>query len=433
MAGAPAPDSVRARVDAYLQHAVRADHFSGTVLVARGGQAVAAQGYGMASYELAVPNTPRTRFRIASLTKAFTAAAILLLQEQGRLRVDDPICPYLDASLDRCPPAWRPVTVRHLLTHTSGIPNYTHLPGYEQLAGQAAPEDTLVARFRDPPLDFPPGTQYRYSNSGYHLLGLIIERVSGQAYGAFLRDHVFEPLGMHDTGRDDGRAVIPNRADGYTMDRETRVRARYQEMTATHAEGGLSSTAPDLLRWDQALSAGTLLSRASLQAMFTPGLAGYGYGWDVARRFGRPETHHLGRLFGFTAYISRLPAAGAVEGVTVIVLSNNEAADVERVATDLAAIGLGARRLAPALLAAYAGTYADSPTTTVTITAADGRLFAQGTGSGTTGLYARSETRFFMANADAELAFHRDGGGRVAFLTLRSGGHETTARRLGDP
>lgn len=339
---AAADDARRdAAFDAYLQAATRHDHFSGTVLVARDGVPVFRRSYGMANYELDVPNSARTVYRIASLTKQFTALAVMQLQEQGRLKVDDPICQYLD----QCPAAWKPVTLRHLLTHTSGIENYSSLPEWDEvLALRSYKRSELVALFRDLPLRFTPGEQFKYSNSGYVLLGMAIERASGKSYGDYLREKIFTPLGMAHSVYDDSRALLPNRASGYYSLGTRFINAPYMSPTVSYAAGGIWSTVDDLLRWDQALYSERLLSRKSLDEMFTPAKKGYGYGVQIGEKLGRRSIEHSGSENGFSTYLLRFPA----ERATVIVLSNSDRASAGGVGTALAAILFGAPHKQPA-------------------------------------------------------------------------------------
>ncbi len=329
---ATAPQS--AEMDAYLRAAVAHDQFSGTVLVARDGVPTFVRGYGMANYELAVPNGPDTVFRIASLTKQFTAAAILHLQERGRLNIDDSICTYLD----NCPATWRPIIIRQLLTHTSGIPNFSSLPDWdERLSVLHYTPPQFVALFRDLPLEFEPGSGFRYSNSGYFLLGLIIERASGQAYASYLQEHFFGPLGMTHTGHYDDRRLIPGLANGYDWAANGFVNAEYITNVTPSGNGGLYSTVGDLLRWDQALYSNRLLSEQSLQAMFTPVRNNYGFGWIMQERFGRPLQGHSGSVAGFSTFLLRIPS----ERLTVVVLSNSDRTSASKAALMLAAIALG--------------------------------------------------------------------------------------------
>src|ERR1700704_2097244 len=185
--------------------------FMGTVLLAQDGKILLDKGYGFANLEWEIPNTPSTKFRLGSVTKQFTAASILLLEERDKLSINDPVKKYLPDA----PAAWDKITLFHLLTHTSGIPSFTSFPDYEKLEPFAATAEQLVARFRDKPLDFKPGEKWSYSNSGYVLLGYLIEKVSVSSYEKFVRENIFTPLGMKDSGYDSNSAVIARRASGY--------------------------------------------------------------------------------------------------------------------------------------------------------------------------------------------------------------------------
>ena len=187
-----------AKFDEYLNALAGQQRFAGSVLVARDGKVIFSKGYGLANVELDVPNTPQTKFRLGSITKQFTATAILLLQERGKLSVGDPICKYIDT----CPAAWSEVTIHHLLSHTGGIPNFTSFPDYVPKMMMPVTTQEMIARFKDKPLDFKPGEKWSYSNSGYFLLGAIIEKASGESYESFLQKNIFDPLKMTNTGYD---------------------------------------------------------------------------------------------------------------------------------------------------------------------------------------------------------------------------------------
>jgi CubicO group peptidase (beta-lactamase class C family) len=283
------------------------------------------KGYGVADEASGAPNTTITRFRIGSITKQFTAMAILILQEQGKLRVEDAICHYVSD----CPEAWRPITLRHLLTHTSGVPNYTDLPDFPALIGTPATLDQLIARFKSLPLQFTPGTRWSYSNSGYILLGAVIERVSGQSYSAFLQGHIFAPLGMRDTSYDANTPSSPQHATGYLSAHHQPV---YLDMSEFGPAGALASTVEDLYRWDRALARHQLVSQQTMDAMFTPAIPcpaggcalpsdrGYGYGWFVAAEAGQTLIYHLGHIDGFLTY----NGFSRPDDITVVLLSNLE-------------------------------------------------------------------------------------------------------------
>jgi CubicO group peptidase (beta-lactamase class C family) len=275
-------DGLTAQVDAYLAPLVADGKFSGSVLLARDGEVLARKAYGLANRELDVPTTPQTKFRIGSLTKQFTAMAILLLQQQGKLSVSDHICQFISD----CPDAWQEITIHHLLTHSSGIPNVTDLPVYRQLKLTPSRSFLTMEHVRDLPLAFTPGSRFSYTNSGYIILGYIIEQAAQAEYPVFVRGQIFEPLQMQDTGYDT-RVVPKQRAAGYTNDGT--FNADFIDMSVPHAAGGLYSTVDDLYRWDQALYTEQLIPKAALETMFTPHVTypppeegGYGYGWGIS-------------------------------------------------------------------------------------------------------------------------------------------------------
>jgi CubicO group peptidase (beta-lactamase class C family) len=324
---APTPtlamENPASKIDQLLNSLTEREEFTGAVLVARNGEVLLSQGYGLADRDKKLPNTPHTKYRIGSITKQFTAMAILMLQAQGKLNVKDPVCLYIPD----CPSAWKDITIHHLLIHTSGIPNFTNFPDYQAAKATPSSPEQTIARFKDEPLDFPPGEQWSYSNSGYIVLGHIIEQVSGQSYEAFLQQNIFEPLQMMDTGYDhnDGSLAI-----GYTGIHDLWAEADFIDMTIPYAAGGLYSTVEDLYRWDQALYTGQLVPKELLDLMFTPhakmpdpGL-GYGYGWFVGEMNNHKAVSHGGSIEGSATEIRRY----IDDKVTIIVLSNRYTTDV---------------------------------------------------------------------------------------------------------
>jgi CubicO group peptidase (beta-lactamase class C family) len=312
-------DPVGRLIDSYLNDIVGQGWFQGSVLVAHGGRVILSKGYGLADAERGTPNTPQTRFRLASVTKQFTAMAIMILQSRGLLDVQDSVC----AHLADCPDAWRPITIHNLLTHTSGLANYTDFGDYEATQMLPATPAELVARFRDQPLLFPPGSQYMYENSDYVLLGQIIEQTSGQSYADFLRAAIFEPLGMHDSGVDPG-AGGEGQAIGYRVPGEL---APALDTSTLFSAGSLYSTVEDLHRWDQALSTTKLLPKPLLDMIWTPFMRDYGYGWWIADFNGHHEISHPGLIDGFATSIARYPD----DQLTVIVLANMSGADASSI------------------------------------------------------------------------------------------------------
>ncbi len=340
-------EKIIAQAENYMKASMQHEQFCGSILIAKDGVPLLSKGYGMANYELNVPNTPKTVFSIASITKQFTAMAIMQLQERGKLSVNDSIGKYLD----KCPAAWQPITIHHLLTHTSGIPNMSSLPDWdEKHSFQPYTNTAVVDLVRPLPLHFPPGEKFKYSNTGYHLLGLIIEKVSRQSYYDFLQANVFNPLGMKHTGAPYPREqfmnrpqLVMNRASGYYWSLNSFVNSHYENPLIPYSAGSLYSTTEDLLLYDKALSTTKLVSQKSLDAMATPFKAA-GYGWEhISQKFNRTIIGHAGSGNGFSTYLMRVPS----ERVTVIILSNSDEASASKVAYDLAAIVFGAEYKVP--------------------------------------------------------------------------------------
>lgn len=407
--------------------------FMGAVLVAQGSRMLLDKGYGLANMEWRIPASPTTRFRLGSVTKQFTAAAILLLEQEGRLSVSD----LVSDKLPDAPAAWAGMTIDHLLTHTSGIPNYTAFPDYERVSIAPVTTRQLVDRFRDSPLDFPPGTEFRYSNSGYAVLGLVIETVSGQSYAEFVQRHIFEKLGMADSGYDSHAAVIEQRASGYAPGPSGLRNAAYLDMSVPHAAGGLFSTTHDLLTWQRALYGGTLLSKASLEKMTTPRLGGYAYGLTVPAGAKRPVVQHGGGINGFATMLAYYPTTET----SVVVLSNVVGPAAAAIAADLGALAHGdivqlpSERteitLTPEALGAFVGTYQHPSGALMYIRLTDGAFTGQIVGQPQVALFAETPTRFFLKVVDAQIDFVRDAGGAVTHLVLHQNGASIEWTRTG--
>jgi CubicO group peptidase (beta-lactamase class C family) len=298
--------------------------FMGSVLVAKEGKPVFNRSYGMASLEWSVPNSPTTRFNIASMTKQFTAAAILLLEDRGKLKTDDLVKKYLPAA----PASWDDITIYHLLTHTSGISDNAvkYVPGTP---------DKLD--FNDEPLNFQTGERWAYSNLGYIVLGYLLERISGQTYEEFVEQNIFKPLGMNDSGMFSFVTVIPRRASGYWPGRNGIENADHFDARLGFSAGSIYSTTEDLLRWENGLFGGRLLSPASLRKMITPFKSDYGCGLYIKRVNGHLMIEHDGNNIGFNSDMAYYPE----EGIAVIVLANLNGTVTSKIARALAAVARG--------------------------------------------------------------------------------------------
>jgi D-alanyl-D-alanine carboxypeptidase len=333
-------------VDQIVHTAIEEGTIPGLALaVVRGGHPIVAKAYGMANLEHMVPTTTHTVFKIASITKTFTATAVMMLAEQWKVHLDEPINGYLSY----LPIDWSTITLRHLLTHTSGIKNYEPL-----LPASWQPGDSyrdVVKAVSEVPLEFQPGDAIRYCNTNYLVLSVLIERVTGKLYRDFVREQILAPLGMTETRWNDDREIVLNRAQGYAWDAETlqspghpplRNREKPNPGLWNYGDGGLLSTVVDLARWDAALDTEELLTKSSLDQMWTPAKLNdgtaveYGLGWIVKTAHGYRNIGHWGRNPGFVAEFSRFVDAR----LTVIVLCNRWKADVTGLASRIASLYL---------------------------------------------------------------------------------------------
>jgi CubicO group peptidase (beta-lactamase class C family) len=419
------------RMEEVVQFYVSQKQFMGTVLVARGSDVLLSKGYGFANLEWDIPDSPSTKFRLGSVTKQFTAASILLLEERGKLKIEGPVKKYLPDA----PPAWDTVTLFHLLTHTSGIPSFTGFPDYQSTEAIPSPVEKTVARFRDKPLEFAPGEKWNYSNSGYVLLGYLIEKISGQSYEKFVQENIFGPLGMKDSGYDSNSAIIRHRAAGYTPGPDGPVNTGFIHMSIPHAAGALYSTTEDLLRWEQGLFGGKLLSSASLQKMTTPFKDDYAFGLTVHTANGHKVISHGGGIEGFNTFLAYYPD----DKMTVVVLANLNGSAPEQIAGQLAAIAHGENvqlpserkeiTVSPKILADYAGTYELAPGFDLVVTLQGTQLMSQATGQPKVQLFAETETKFFLKVVDAQIEFFGDDKGAVTHLILHQSGRDMKAPR----
>lgn len=319
-------------IDSYLSALEQNQEFSGAVLVARDGEVLISKGYGMADRESQIPNTPQTSYRIHWLTMPFTAMAILQLQGDGKLDVQDAICQYIP----ECPYYWQGITLHHLLTHTSGVSDTIQPWGSEADKPTTGLERIEFVKQNAP--YFQPGEQLRYSENGYVILGAIIEEVSGQSYEEYLKGHIFESIGMENSGYE-GKEI----AVGY---KPTGMEAPTPDVLFRYSASGLYSTVEDLYLWDQALYGEQLLAQEYLDMMFTgyattPSVdfkgAKYGYGWFIGKTLDRSVIFHGGSMSGYSTMLMRFPD----ERVTIIVLRNYEMQIYDRLEIEFAKIVFG--------------------------------------------------------------------------------------------
>jgi D-alanyl-D-alanine carboxypeptidase len=323
-------------IDEFIQKQLETQKVAGaSVAVLRDGKILTAKGYGFENIENKTPASAETVYEIASLTKQFTAAGIMLLAEDGKIKIDAPISEYLE----NMPEKWRSVTVRQLLTHTSGIKNYTASTAFNP--AQDYKRDEIIKLVADDAFDFEPGASWNYSNTNYFLLGLMIEKVSGENYAGFMQKKIFAPLGMKNTGFNNLDA-INHRAVGYSLKDGELQKVGINNPNQAFSAGAIVSTVTDLAKWDAALMGENLLKKTSLAESWTPvklsngKAANYGFGWGVSKYRGLDFVGHSGAINGFSSNITRFTN----DKLTVIVLTNSSGRAAEKIALDVAALYL---------------------------------------------------------------------------------------------
>ena len=438
--------SLTKEIKTYLQAYLETNYFMGSVLVSRGEEILLSKGYGMANLEHSISNTPHTLFRLGSITKQFTAAAILKLQEQNLIDVNNSLATYLPKY-----PNGEKITVHQLLNHTSGIPNYTSFEDFESKKRTPMKLDELIAWFKDRPLKFTPGDRFDYSNSGYIVLTKIIETALDISYADYLKQYIFEPLEMNNSGCDRTRTILPNRAAGYIFTGEYH-NADFIDMSVPAGAGALYSTVEDLERWSRSLYTDAVLIQASRDAMFAPTVevpnkkeqAYYGYGWFIDTQFNRDCVSHAGGIDGFMTHFARYPD----EQITIVVLSNVQTASAPQIGEDLAAIVFGepyrlpkkreAIAIDPAIYENYVGQYKYGISTSLppeiqelvlTVTTDSQRIFTQLTGQDVVEIFPESPTRFFLKIVDAQLTFTTDKEGKAQVI-LHQNGRDTVLNKI---
>ena len=440
--------------DAIFGEATEGDAPGVAVLIAKDGEILYERGFGFADLEARIPVTPDTKFRIGSITKQFTAAAILKLQEDGLLRVHDPLSKFIPDY-----PRGDKVTIHHLLTHTSGIHSYTSTSEFYRTVSEDVKPEDLIESFKGHPFDFDPGEEWLYNNSGYFLLGYIVEKVSGESFGEYLKRHFFDSLGMENTGVHSWDLPLEYEAVGYSYEDGKIEKALKWDMSRAGGAGALYSTAGDLYRWNEAVFNGRVLSESSLKAAFTPvtlhdgstanAIGGkYGYGWMISEVRGLKEIQHGGGFDGFNAYLTRYPE----QKVTIVVLTNCLPPPPPKKGSIGLIAASGARAMAslylweqmdsfggfvidttvdPGVYDDYVGQYDyELYGAILTVTKEEDQLFAQLSGQPKLEIFPRSETTFFWKVVNAQVSFVRNGEGEVINVIHRQGGNEFEAPRL---
>jgi CubicO group peptidase (beta-lactamase class C family) len=390
------------KIDIFLSDIYQGNKPGAAVIVTQKGKTVFRKGYGLANLELGIPIKPDMVFRLGSITKQFTATAIMILAEENKISLEDKISKFFPEYSGQK----YPITIEHLLSHTSGIKSFTSLENWSALMRTDMSVIELIDLFKEEPLEFRPGEQCKYSNSGYILLGAIIEQVSGMSYQEFIQNKIFDLLEMKNSYYGSHKTIIPNRVSGYRKENSSFINADFISMTNLFAAGSLLSTVDDLAKWNRALRKGQLITKKILQKMVTPvktsngQITRYGYGWRLFGLRGQKVIAHSGEINGFSTYALYLPH----EDVFIAVLSNcrNYRASPSYISNWIAALMMDkpfkkpkAIELSAKILDKYVGIYKISKDVFRTITRRGNRLFTQRTGGFIFEAFPESETEFF--------------------------------------
>lgn len=411
--------NVRRDIEKYIDASLKVNHFSGSILIAKGDRCLLKKGYGLANYELGVRCVPSTKYRINSMTKQFTAMAIMQLYNKGLLQLEDSVKKYIPGY-----PHGQNITIHHLLTHTSGIPDFPRLPEYAKKKMFPSVIEKTIGMFKNKPLEFKPGKAFKYSSSGYILLSYIIEKISKNTYLEFLHKNIFQPLNMLNTCYDNQRAIIENRAAGYTLGENTILaNVPYFDRSISSGAGGLLSTVEDMYYWDRALYTEKLVCKSTMNKIFTPYINNYGYGWSIEEVFNCRRINHSGRGYGFCGNISRYVDLD----ICIVVLSNYDYASISQISRDLFAIVYGKNYEFPKprkvtiidrhIWEEHTGHYSSrSEPLSITITSKANHLYSQMTNQPKIEIYPESKMKYFAKTTDMQITFLRNKKGAVTEL-----------------
>ncbi len=425
--------SLSEKLSQYFEAAQKAEIFNGSVMVAKGGNVLINKGFGFKNADAKTLNDSNTIYQIGSVTKQFTSTIILKLAEQGKLSLNDKLSKYFPDL-----PYAKEITIENLLTHTSGIYNYTNDTSFMQHdVEKAVSQQKIISMFKDKPLEFTPGSKFSYSNSGYMLLGYIIEKVTGKKYEKVVRENIFNPLGMTNSGFDFTHLNNTNRATGYDVIPGTAsVKSMIVDSSVSFAAGAVYSTSRDMYKWNQSLLTEKILKKASLENAFKPRLSKYGLGLAIDTIEGKRIITHNGGIHGFLSHNTIIPA----DSISITILSNAGSANMGQIQKDVFSILYNKPYKLPevhkaiavnaAVLQQYAGEYELSPAFIITITLVDGSLKAQATGQPQFDLFAESENRFFLKVVDAQVEFVKNGKGEVDKLILHQNGQHLPGKKI---
>lgn len=424
--------SVSDKLDAYMLALNKYSNFNGSVLVAKDGNILIEKGYGLRNVEANVAHDANSVFQIGSVTKQFTSTIILLLQQQGKLSVKDRLSKYF--------PEYKyadKITLEDLLHHVSGIYNYTNDADYMQNhITETLSQQAFWNKIKDKPLDFEPGTKFSYSNSGYVILGYVIEKVTGQHYTSVVKKYLFQPANMSHSGFDFTHLQSPFKSVGYLeLKKDVHQTAPIVDSTASFSAGAIYSTVHDLYNWNTTLNAGKIIPLSILEASYKPYKEHYGYAFFIDSVFGKKHIYHGGGIHGFVSYLTYMPQ----DRVSVVLISNSSynLAPIEK---DIISIlynqpyklaePLVEVKVDTTILKQYVGEYEVAPTFKITISLVNGGLKARPTGQGLFDLFAKSENIFFLKVVDAQVEFVKNEKGEVDKMILHQNGQDLPGKKV---
>ncbi|MEH6535624.1 MAG: serine hydrolase [Psychroserpens sp.] len=412
------------QINDYVSSQYTSETPGASVLVAKDGKIIYKNSFGISNFELDVKAETNHVYEIGSITKQFTAVAILMLEEQGKLSVSDEITKFIPDY----PTQGKTITIHHLLNHTSGIQSYTGMASFMELARTDMTPTELIGKFKNEPMEFDPGTQFKYNNSGYILLGHIIEVTSGKSYEDFIQANIFDKVGMTSSYYGSMTRLIPNRATGYSQTDSGYRNANYLSLTLPYAAGSLMSTTEDMLKWQNAISANTLIKRSSLEKAINGSILDsgdditYGYGWIKGDINGSQTVEHGGGIFGYTTNGVFLPE----ENIYVIGLTNCDCGNIGAVVKNVAAMAVGkplqkkedAITLSEAQLSKWVGAYAYDAGVVRHITLKDNQLYSQREESTNLEIYPMTATNFIFDGGDTAYEFYTEDGNRMVKMKV---------------
>ena len=421
------------KLDALINAYAKMYKFNGSALVAKNGVILLNKGYGYRNAADKIANTEQTVFQLGSVTKQFTSAIILKLQQEKKLSVSDKLSKYFPGY-----PKGDSITIEHLLTHTSGIFNYTNDGNFmTNEVTKSASREKIMALFKDKPLDFSPGTSWNYSNSGYSLLGYIIEKVTKVPYEKVVRKYIFTPLHMTHSGFDFTHLKNNEKATGYfKLNDKEAVTSPIVDSTVAYSAGAIYSTTGDLYLWHKALQQNKILSKEQQEKAYTPVKNRYGYGWNIDSVEGKRRVSHGGGIHGFVTNISRVPE----DDICIVLLSNSSDPAISEITKSIYAILYGkeyelpkdriAIKLPEEKLKEYEGEYEIREGLHVIISLKDGELVAAPTGQRTNILYVEKEDLLFLKSQDIQLAFTRNDKKEIDGFILHQNGAKVPCKKI---